>query len=170
MKIILAPAVTLDGYLANTKGDCYSWINPADEARFDRRLREAGCELVGRKTYEQYQESYDARADVMTYVYTTQTTYSDLPRVKFIHGDIHDVVDRIASEGFTTVVVSGGGELNGTLAEAGLLDEVILSVHPIILGNGIPLFGSHHPRLTLKHISTNEDVPGVAQSRYQVLK
>jgi len=170
MKVILAPAVTLDGFLADANGECYTWINPADEARYNKRRSEIGCELVGRKTYEQYKDSYDMQSNVTIYVYTSKTSYADTPRVKFISGDIHTALSHIKNDGFTTVLVSGGGELNGVLASAGVINEIFLSYHPLTLGKGIPLFGSYNPQLSLELLSTNQDVPGVVQHHYRVVR
>lgn len=169
MKVILAPAVTVDGFLADLNGDCYSWISPADEARYNKKRREIGCELVGRKTYEQYKDSYDTQADATIYVYTSRTSYADSERVKFIGGDIHMALARIESDGFVAALVSGGGELNGMLASAGVLSEIFLSYHPLTLGEGIPLFGSYSPRLTLELLSLNQDAPGIVQHHYRVV-
>ena len=171
MKVVLRPAVTMDGYIADLEGECYSWVNPHDEARYMSALRRTRCELVGRHTYEQYMEMYNARDDIMTFVYTNDPKYLDTEHIKFVGGPIIKVLRRIDDEySFPEITVSGGGELNGLLATEGVLDEIVMSVHPITLGEGIPLFGSYKPKLVLELIATNEDVPGVIQNRYRVMR
>jgi dihydrofolate reductase len=170
MKIIMAPALTLDGFIADPHGECHSWINPADEDRYEASLRPDGVELVGRKTYEQYLDTYESRTDVMTFVYTSQSKFKDTAKIKFVHGDIHEILKRIEALGFNQLIFSGGGELNGLLATAGVIDEIEASIHPVTIGAGIPLFGSYHPKLNLKLLSTNQDIPGITQIRYEVLK
>jgi dihydrofolate reductase len=170
MKISMHPAVTVDGFIADLNGECYSWINPADESRYEQDRRTIGCELVGRKTYTQYQESYDAATDFVTFVYTHQRTFIDRPGVKFVHGSPAEVVEKIASYGFSELIFSGGGELNGLMASAGLIDEMRLSIHSVVLGRGIPLFGSYKPKLSLKLASTEQISGGVVENCYTVLK
>jgi dihydrofolate reductase len=169
MKVTLRPSVTIDGYIADKNGECYSWINPNDEARYDAALKSCGCELVGRKTYEQYQEDFNARTDITTFIYTSQTHFIDTDKLKFVHGDPRKVLEEIKGYGFTEVIVSGGGELNGLLASKGLIDELHLSIHPIALNSGIKLFGSYENKITLQYESSNTDIPGIIQAKYKVL-
>lgn len=169
MKITLRPSLTADGYLANLEGECYSWINPADEIRYDEAVKKCGCEIVGRKTYDQYKDDFLARTDVTTFVYTNHTSYSDIEKIKFIGGSAKELVQQIEALGFTEAIVSGGGELNGLLASEGLLDELHLSVHPMTLGQGIKLFGSYDVRLKLELLGVNMEVVGVIQSIYKVI-
>ena len=166
----MSPAVTLDGFIANLDGECYSWINPADEARYEKVREVGGCELVGRKTYEQYFDDFNSGRNVMTFVYTHQSRFTDTDKIKFIHGAGQEVLDQIAQYGFSQLLFSGGGELNGLLATAGVIDEIIVSIHAIVLGAGIPIFGSYKPSLKLKLLSTDQNVEGVVQNRYQVIR
>lgn len=172
MKVTLRPALTLDGYIANLQGECYSWIVPEDEQRYERELREAGCELVGAKTYRQYKDSYDARTDIVTFVYTSNTTGKvDTPNLKFVSGPLDKVLQDIEEKfGLHEVIVSGGGSLNGALAMANRIDELYISLHPVVLGEGIPLFGGMKPSLTLELLDTNTDIEPIVRSHYKVIK
>lgn len=170
MKISMRPALTLDGFIADLNGECHSWINPADEDRYEQALQLSGCELLGRKTYEQYLDHYQTRTGVMTFVYTGQTKFKDIGNIKFVHGDIREVLGHIETSGFKELIFSGGGELNGLLATAGVIDEIEVSLHPVVIGQGIPLFGSYKPHLNLKLISSNQDIPGIIQNHYKVIK
>lgn len=168
MKITLRPSVTLDGFIANPEGECYSWINSDDEARYDRAVRQCGCELVGRRTYEQYKSDFDKRTGVITYVYTNKRVLTDTENVRFIGGHIRDAVKVIEGDGFSELIVSGGGELNGLLASEGLIQEAHLSIHPVFIHDGIPLFGTYKPDFKLELLSINTDVQGVVQAIYSL--
>ena len=88
---------------------------------------------------------------------------------KYLRGDAKEVIESIRSTyGFEELVVCGGGEINGLLAVAGLVTDIVVSIQPAILGEGIPLFGSHKPNLQLELISVNQDIPGVTQNHYHV--
>ena len=170
MIVTLQPAVTLDGFIADLSGECYSWVKEDDEARFLEAVEEAGCELVGRKTFDQYREDYTSRTKATTFVVTRDTSLRDFGRVRFVTGKLEQIVSDIAGQGFERLIISGGGDLNGSLAEAGLLDEMRLSVHPVTIGEGIPLFGKYHPKLHTQLVDVNRDVPEVVQLVYKVLK
>lgn len=169
VKVILYPAVTLDGYIADLNGECYSWISEEDEAFYDAAIKKAGCSLVGRKTYEQYIDDFPPKNGSTTFVYTTAENKQDSDKIKFVHGSPAEVLQQIASHGFEEVIVSGGGEVNGALAAAGVVDEIIVSIYGVILGEGVPLFGSHKPQLRLELISSSQQVPGIVKNHYKVI-
>lgn len=169
MKITLRPSVTADGYIADKNGECYSWISPQDEERYDQAVKACGCEIVGRKTYEQYKDDFEKRTNITTFVYTNQSNFKDTDTIKFVGGPPQDAINHIELLGFKEIIVSGGGELNGLLASAGLINEIHLSIHPVSLGQGIKLFGSYDTKLTLKLLSVNTDVKDIVQTIYKVL-
>lgn len=145
MKLIMYPAITLDGFIADPNGDCYDWISDEDEANYDQAIAKAGCVLIGRKTYEQYIEDYPRKDGAMVFVWTTHTDQQDQDGIKFLRGAPQQIVEQIEAQGFSEVIVSGGGEVNGSLAEAGLLNEIVVGIYNVTIGEGIPLFGSHKP-------------------------
>jgi dihydrofolate reductase len=169
MKVTLRPSISADGLLADKNGECYSWINADDEKRYKDAVDASRCELVGRKTYEQYSDDFALRKNITTFVYTSKTTLIDTENIKFLHGSPYEVIEQIKSYGFTELIMSGGGDLNGSMASAGLIDELQLSIHPIVLGEGIPLFGSNSVKLDLDLIAVNNDIPGIVQHIYRVL-
>ena len=169
MKVILYPAITLDGFIADLNGECYSWVNPEDEEDYEAAVRKARCVLYGRKTYEQYIDD-PINPNVTKFVYTTRGAQTDTDNVRFVRGTPSEVIDQIARQGFSELIISGGGEVNGTFAEAGLIDEIIISIYNVTLGEGIRLFGTHKPKLRLKLLSTKQNVPGIVKNHYEVIK
>jgi len=170
MELIISPAISLDGFIADVNGECYNWILPADEARYEAELLSVGCELIGRKTYELRKDYYDARTHIFTFVYTSQH-FDDKEKVKFVHGTPNFVLDTIEKQfGFNKVIACGGGETLGAFAAAGLVTEIYFSIHPIILGAGVRLFGSYKPELNLKLIDIDTNITGVTRTHYLVIK
>lgn len=169
MKVIMYPAVTIDGFIADINGECYSWISDEDEAFYEAAIEKAGCSLIGRKTYEQYIGDFPSKNGSTTFVYTTSNDQQDQDRIKFVRGTPEEVLKQIETHGFTETILSGGGEVNGSFAEAGLVNEVIVSCYGVTLGEGIPLFGSYKPKLKLELLSSNQDVKGIVKNHYRVL-
>ena len=64
----------------------------------------------------------------------------------------------------------GGGELNGSLAALGFIDEIILDVESIALGRSKRLFGGHDVQLNLQHVASQPVGPNTMQNRYKVVK
>ncbi|MDB5169414.1 MAG: dihydrofolate reductase [Candidatus Saccharibacteria bacterium] len=169
MKLIMQPAISLDGFIAKLDGDSESWVNQADEARYQQVVRDAGAVIVGRTTYEQYKTDFDSYDDVVVFVCTNNKEFTDTSNVKHLSGNAIEIVDAIKSNhSFNEVIVCGGGEVNGMLADAGLVDEIVISVQSAVLGEGIPLFGIYKPRLNLELISVDQQIPGVVQNHYLV--
>jgi dihydrofolate reductase len=170
MKIIMYPAITLDGFIAGLDGECDSWINDEDDALYREAIKQADCVLVGRKTYEQYVDDFAQDEGPTIFVWTTHTDQQDKPKIKFLRGTPKEIIKQIETYGFSELIVSGGGEVNGALATVGLIDEVIVSIYNVTLGEGIPLFGSHRPKLRLKLLATSNDIEGIVKNHYRVIK
>lgn len=166
----MQPALSLDGFVAKPDGDCYSWVNEADEARYEDAVAKAGCVIVGRKTYEQYIADFPSKSGAVTFVCTSNATDKDTEKIKFVHGTAHEIAQKIADHGFAEAIISGGGEINGLFADAGLVDEIVVSIHSTVLGSGIPLFGTYHPTLELELLSSNQDIAGITQNHYRVVR
>ncbi len=170
MKVVMYPAVTLDGFISDLNGECYSWINEEDEEGYTQAIAKAGCVLLGRKTYEQYIDDFPPDSGATVFVYTSRIDQKDQDKVKFVRGRPAEVIEQIADYGFSELVVSGGGEVNGALAEAGLVDEIVISIYNVTLGEGIPLFGLHKPKLKLKLLSTSQEIEGIVKNHYEVIR
>ncbi len=167
MKTIMYPAISLDGFIATKDGDD-SWVAPEDDARYQKAVEECGCMLVGHKTYELFKDAFSKSATI--FVCTRQQGLVDERNFKFITGTPQEMLEQVEAHGFKEAIICGGGEINGLFASAGLVDEIIVSVCSLTLGEGIPLFGSFTPKLKLELISTNNDVPTTVQNHYQVIR
>jgi len=162
-KVTLGLANSLDNYIARKDGG-FDWIHWSKEvaeisAKF---MKTVDALLIGRKTYEGMlaydQTSYPGAKN---YVFTRTkkkvvalkkklaTKKADknveiitVDAAKFVHGLKH-------SKG-KGIVIFGGGELAKSLFEADLVDEVVLNIHPVLLGSGIPLFHEMKKQIDLE--------------------
>lgn len=101
--------------------------------------------LLGRKTWEfaQRMGGGSLPAHVRTYVFSrTLESVDPAPGVEFVSEDAAAFVRRLKEEPGGQILVMGGGQLATSLIEAGLVDEIGLNVHPVLLGAGTPLY---HP-------------------------
>jgi dihydrofolate reductase len=143
-KITYGAACSLDGYIATRDGGV-SWLRWSDDverltASYWQRVDTV---LMGRKTYEVARASRGgsgAYPSVMNYVFSTTLQSDPEPGVRLVSTDAERFVRDLKVQPGGEVCVMGGGELARSLFEADLIDEVGANVHPILLGDGIPLF------------------------------
>lgn len=165
--------MSLDGFLAGENDDI-SWLEMVnmegeDYGYFDF-IKTVDTYIVGRKTYEVVTKLLNGKfpqADQFKcYVITTK----DLPEengVEFYNGDVKMLIDKIQSEEGKDIYCDGGGKVVQLLLQQGLIDELIISVIPIILGKGKRLFLGDTPSFKLKALPTKHYDSGLIQLRYE---
>jgi dihydrofolate reductase len=83
-------------------------------------------------------------------------------------GSPRKIIDCLAERGANHLYIDGGKVIQGFLA-AGLIQQLIISRIPVLIGEGIPLFGPLPHDIKLRHIETRSFPTGLVQSRYEVL-
>ncbi|MDN4159946.1 dihydrofolate reductase family protein [Nocardioides abyssi] len=142
-------ATTLDGFLAD-EHDSLDWLlsQPLDEGGMldhGAFIGGIGALLMGRTTYQWVLDHNAETGEEWAYPQPTWVmTHADLApvadTVTIASGDVREVhAAMVAAADGKDVWVVGGGDLAGQLAEAGLLDEVLVSIAPVTLGAGRPL-------------------------------
>ena len=168
MKVILYMAVSVDGFIAKKNGDS-DWTSKIDSVIFERKIKEMGCLIVGRRTFDQfYGDLYPIRG-VTNIVLTTNssrkseegTIYATSPKEAL----------RVAQEkGYEKVLLIGGGTTNGLFLKENLIDEIFLSVHPLVLSQGIKLFEKCDIGVKLKLLEVKQLKEDLVQFHYLVKK
>lgn len=143
-------ATTLDGFLADPD-DSLAWLmrQDLDESgpqNYGAFIATVGALVMGSTTYEWVLAHLAESGEPWSYSQPTWVmTTRELPvpagaDVRFAQGAVAEVYDDLrAAAGERDVWVVGGGDLAGQLADAGLLDTVIVSIAPVVLGAGRPL-------------------------------
>jgi dihydrofolate reductase len=155
-KLIYGGAVSLDGFLAGPSGalDWLHWSKDAEEI-MGESMRGVDAYLMGRKTYEAAlaMQPEDAPVDEKgSKSYVFSRSWTQLPRsgAELVREDAPGFVRRLKDQPGGKIVLMGGGELAQCLLGAGLVDEVGLNVHPVVLGRGVPVFRDPGSRLRLE--------------------
>lgn len=144
MKVTLMNAVSLDGFIAHADGNT-DWVDDFEE--WEQQAKRVRAIIVGRKTFDEIQAD-GLWPDVTYFVLTGSLTEHHEPNVECSWSAEEAIADA-AERGFEHVLLCGGSESNGEFAKAGLIDEVMLNIHPILLGTGKPLLGAHDGGLEL---------------------
>ncbi len=179
VKVSVYIAASLDCFIARVDGDL-DWLDEAnamvpdgEDCGFSEFMSSVDTLLMGRNTYEK----------VLSF---GVWPYGDTPVVVLSRNQISfpghlpatvshssespvELLNRLAAEGVQHVYVDGGLTIQGFLSE-GLVDEITITTIPVILGEGIPLFGSVKNDIHLTHIATTAFDFGFVQSTYSVKK
>lgn len=168
MKVTLYMAISIDGFIAKKNGDS-DWVSPVDSANFEQKIKEKGCIIVGRRTFDQYQGDLYPVKDVLNIVLTSDSSRKpEGDNVVYVQSP-RDAVKVAQDRGHDKALLIGGGTTNGLFLKEGLIDEVFLSVHPLILGNGIKLFEGAELDLKLEFLDEKELGEGLTQLHYKLL-
>jgi dihydrofolate reductase len=157
-------AVSLDGFLAAADG-AIDWLHFSKDvsAVTADYWKDVDTILMGRKTYivglamasgtpkKKRASAKSTTPAMVTYVFSRTLNASDHPGVEVVSSDVVRFVRDLKARPGKKICLMGGGELARSLFEAGLIDEVGLNIHPILLGSGVPVFRDpgHRVALTL---------------------
>ena len=170
-------ATSLDGYIARENGDL-DWLPQGESAGSDGDygyhdfMESVDVLVMGRHTYEQVRSFGQwPYGDKRVVVLSSQAI--DIPRdiaktVEVKSGTPLEVVNYLAEQGATHLYIDGGQTIQGFL-KAGLIQQIIITTIPILIGGGIPLFGPLLKDIKLKHIETRSYESGFVQSKYEVV-
>lgn len=153
MTTFLYLAMSLDGFIAGPDGDL-GWLeqipNPENsDFGFAAFMGSIDAVVMGRKTFEKVLsfDSWPYQKPVFILSHTLEQVPSDLiGRVHLARGTPRTIIQSLSQKGFNRIYVDGGETIRGFLAED-LIDEMIIATVPILLGDGIPLFGKDTGRL-----------------------
>lgn len=142
-KVTFGGASSLDNFIAR-KDDAVDWLLWNEEAGEIMReyWKTIDTVVMGRRTYEVAARSGSkgGYSGVKTYVFSRTIKKASTKKLTFVSEDAVSFVRRLKGEEGKDICVMGGGVLAKSLFEAGLIDEVGLNIHPVLLGSGIPAF------------------------------
>jgi dihydrofolate reductase len=169
MRVLLLAAITVDGKIARTSHELTTWSSREDRREFAATSREAGVIIMGRNTYQTLPAPLPERLHVvMTRHPDTDVAVAD--SVEFTSDPPQRIVTGLAARGYTTAVLAGGAQAYRTFLDAGLVDELRLTVEPLAFGAGISLFGDIALDLRLELMETRQMGEQAVQLRYRVVR
>ena len=168
-------ACSLDGFIARADGgvDWLKWSSDAG-AIMSAYWKTIDTVVMGRKTYEVSTGGKPASKSkgypgVQGYVFSRSSKKAVPKGIEWVQGDAAEFVARLKQEPGKGICVLGGGELAHALLEAGVIDEVGLNVHPIVLGSGIPFFLPAKRSIELELLESRPIAHGCVYLRYRVM-
>jgi dihydrofolate reductase len=172
MKVILYVASTINGMAAKKDGNS-DWVSPEDTASFNTTCQKAGCAIMGRHTFEIYNQLPVAEwpnTHNLHIVLTSRPSLDTQHPKLVIAKNPRQALDLAAKRGINQVVVMGGCRTFGSFMQENLVDEVYLDVEPLAFGEGMPLFIAGDFETKLDLLETKPLSPQTIQLHYQVKK
>ena len=164
-KVVLFIASSLDGFIAG-KDDDISWLFSDGDYGYRAFLDSVDTVLMGRRTYEMaLQMGPFPYQDKECYVFSRSLMGGD-DNVEFVNQPVKEFLEDLRNREGKDIWLVGGSELIFSFMQAGMVDEFIISVHPIIVGDGIPLFQAGIPSTTLSLIGSQSFPSGLVQVHY----
>lgn len=163
-------AMSIDGYIAKEDGDI-GWLSivdsPPEDYGYEDFVKNIDTVIMGRKTYEKVlsfgiEFPHKGRK---CYVLSRTKTGSD-KNVEYF-SNIEGLISDLRSRSGKDIFIDGGAEIVNELLRFEIIDEMIISVIPILLGNGIRLFKDNRPESILKLKSVTEYKTGLVKLWYE---
>ena len=173
-KVKLFIASSLDCYIAREDGGI-DWLFTDADYGYTKFYDSIDTIIVGKKSYDQSLtlDEYPYKGKKV-YVFTRKKVRkknnNNEQDVEYIDTNIQDFVTTLTQSIGKDIWLLGGGEIVSILLNADLVDEIILSIHPIILGTGIPLLRDIQKEVNLQLENSLSFDSGLTQLYYKVLK
>lgn len=169
-KLFVYIAASLDGYIAKHNDDItfLSLVEqPGEDYGYAEFIDTIGTVIISRKTYDKVQAmGIEYLRSDKEYHIVTRTPHPQEGNVRFHTGDLKTLVQDLKQQGGKHIFVDGGAEVVNQLIAADLVDEYIVSLIPILLGDGIRLFQDGRPEQDLTLVSSKSFEKGLVQLHY----
>ncbi len=168
-------ATSIDGFIAKSNGDI-EWLlkrdDPSEDHGYNSFITDIDGIIMGRKTFEkvmQFEEWFYSKPVI---VLSNTLTSSSVPetltdKVRILNSTPSELMNSLAKEGWKRVYIDGGQLIQSFLRE-GLIEDLIITSVPVLLGEGRPLFGPLKNEISLEHVTTLSFPSGLVQSKYRV--
>jgi dihydrofolate reductase len=172
-KVIVHIATSADGYIARPDGDL-EWLTcrpaPAGFYGMNAFMRSIDTKVLGRKTYEvslRIGAKFDSKERMI--VFSRHVPPAGVPSgVEFVREAIGPFVSRLRAQPGKDIWLMGGGELIASFLDEDAIDEFVISVAPLFIGDGIPLIARRHRHVPLELHSLERFEDGLVQLHYRV--
>lgn len=162
---------SLDGFIARPNGDLDFLPEDGGEPHgYDEFFASVDGVVIGRKTFEtvlSFRTWPYGKKPVFVLSTHALASVPDGAVLERMSGTPHEVLSQLDTRGMRHVYVDGGLTIQQFL-RAGVIQRLIVTRVPVLIGNGIPLFGTVDHDIALKHLATRQFASGLVQSEYAV--
>lgn len=168
-------ATSLDGFIARRDGSL-DWLMKhsaeGEDHGFAAMMASVDGLIMGKGTFQQVLSFDEWPYEKPVVVMSRSLREADIPealsgRVRLTTSTPRAIMAELSEEGWSRAYVDGGKVIQSFLAE-GLIEDILLTRIPVLIGEGLPLFGSVPHDIELKHLGTQSFPSGMVSSKYQV--
>jgi dihydrofolate reductase len=172
-RVIVHVAASADGYIARPDGDL-EWLTsrPAPKGFYGMNafMKSIDTKVLGRKTYDvsvRLGAKFDSGG--RSIVFSRHPSPANAPPgAEFVSEAVGPFMSRLREQPGKDIWLMGGGELIASFLDEKAIDECVISVIPVFIGEGIPLIARRHRHVPLDLLSTERFDDGVVQLHYRV--
>lgn len=173
MRVSVFVGTSVDGFIARPNGELDFLPSDGGEPHgYDEFIATVDTIVIGRKTFETvlgfYKWPYGKKRVVVLSSRPLDLSKVKEGMVEQMSGRPAEIVERLTRSGVTHVYVDGGVTIQGFLG-AGLVQRLTITRVPVLIGEGIPLFGALPHDIRLRHLGTRQYSSGLVTSEYEVL-
>jgi dihydrofolate reductase len=177
-KVVLKMDVSLDGYVGTSSGGV-DWVFRSFDSGLEQYivdlLWQADTHIMGRITYNDMAAHWPGSTEVYAgpmneiskVVFSKTLKAAHWHNSRLAEGDLEEEISGLKQQPGSMILAHGGAGFAQSLAKLGLIDEYRLIMHPIVLGEGLPLFKNLHQALHLKLLDTQVFDGGAVLHVYQ---
>jgi dihydrofolate reductase len=172
MTVSVFVGTSLDGFIARTNGDL-DWLpeGGGEPHGYDEFIASVDALVIGRKTFEKVLTfgawPYGEKRVVVLSSRPIDLSAARGGVVEQMGGPPAEIVSRLAARGIQHLYVDGGITIQRFL-QAGLIHRLIITRVPVLIGEGVPLFGTLQRDIRLRHVATRQYPSGLVTSEYAV--
>lgn len=178
VKVSVFIATSLDGYIARPDGDV-AWLHEGepveegDDMGYSALFNAVDALVMGRGSFEKVLEfdpwPYGTKPVIVLSRNQLEVPEALRDTVRIDSSSPQELVDKLSQEGYTRIYLDGGKVIQSYLRE-GLVDNMTITMIPVLIGAGIPLFGGLEKDVKLKLLESKSWQNGMVQLNYEVLK
>lgn len=176
-KISVFIATSIDGYIAKKNNDI-NWLtqfspptaeNEDKDCGFSKFFSSIDALVMGRNSYDVVSHFDPWPYEGKRVIVLSSTLTSVCKQAELFNGEITQLIKELHSDGIKHIYVDGGATISQFL-NMGLVDQLIISIIPVVLGSGIPLFSKISNDKWCRLISSQAYSNGLVQLQYEVIK
>ncbi len=169
---------SLDGFISKADGSI-SWMESKDtydkgvtlsDDYIQAFIQSIDCYIMGSQTYEQALELGWPYGDVPVIVLTRRDLQSDRESVEFFQGDLEQLIHHQVKPKYNNIWMVGGAQITKQFIQLGLADQIVISIMPILLGDGILFFDFIGKEQALHLLDSVAYQDGMVELTYEIIK
>jgi len=164
-------AMTADGIIAKNSTQNADWTSKADKKAFIAETKKHGVIIMGQTTFEAIGKALPGRLNLILSLTPEKFKEKEQPGLlEFAKGTPQEIISLLENRGFESAILGGGAKTNGMFLQAGLVDEILITVEPKIFGQGMNFTEGEDLDLNLELIEAKKIGDNAVQLKYKVLK